>query len=78
MAQTGLMNGTYNLITMIEALALVPIVARFGNKLVYVFSLFMTGIVMFFIPIVDNEWLLLLPMILFGIVWATMMECLIL
>jgi maltose/moltooligosaccharide transporter len=73
LAQTGLMNGTYNLVTMVVALALVPIAARFGNKLVYVSSLFMTGLAMFFMPFINNEWLLLLPMILFGVGWATMM-----
>jgi maltose/moltooligosaccharide transporter len=73
LAQTGLMNGTYNLVTMVVALALVPIAARFGNKLVYVCSLFMTGLAMFSMPFISNEWLLLLPMILFGVGWATMM-----
>ena len=73
LGQTGLMNGTYNLVTMLVALALVPIAARFGNKLVYVVSLFMAGTAMLVLPYITNEWLLLLPMILFGIGWATMM-----
>ncbi len=73
LAQTGLMNGTYNLVTMIVALALVPFAARFGNKLVYVSSLFLTGIAMLTLPYIQNEWLLLAPMVLFGIGWATMM-----
>jgi len=73
LAQTGLMNGTYNFVTMIVALALVPFAARFGNKLVYVSSLFLTGLAMLVMPAINNEWLLLAPMILFGIGWATMM-----
>ena len=73
LAQTGLMNGTYNLVTMVVALALVPFAARFGNKLVYVVSLFMTGFAMIALPLIHNEWLLLLPMVLLGIGWATMM-----
>lgn len=73
LAQTGLMNGTYNLVTMVVALALVPFAARFGNKLVYVASLFMTGFAMIALPLIHNEWLLLLPMVLLGIGWATMM-----
>jgi maltose/moltooligosaccharide transporter len=73
LAQTGLMNGTYNLVTMIAALALVPIAAKFGNKLVYVISLFLTGIAMLVMPLIDSQWMLLLPMTLFGIGWATMM-----
>lgn len=73
LAQTGLMNGTYNLVTMIVALALVPFAARFGNKLVYVTSLFLTGMAMLVLPYIHSEWMLLAPMILFGIGWATMM-----
>lgn len=73
LAQTGLMNGTYNLVTMIVALALVPFAARFGNKLVYVTSLFLTGLAMLVLPYIQSEWMLLLPMVLFGIGWATMM-----
>lgn len=73
LAQTGLMNGTYNLVTMVVALALVPFTSKFGNKKVYVTSLFLTGIAMFSLPFIENQWLFLLPMILFGIGWATMM-----
>lgn len=73
LAQTGLMNGTYNLVTMIVALALVPFVARFGNKLVYVSSLFLTGIAMLALPFIQEEFMLLFPMVLLGIGWATMM-----
>lgn len=73
LAQTGLMNGTYNLVTMIVALALVPFAARFGNKMVYVSSLFLTGIAMLLLPAITNGWLLLLPMFFLGIGWATMM-----
>ena len=73
LSQTGLMNGTYNLVTMIVALALVPLAAKFGNKLVYVSSLFLTGIAMLVLPFIQDEILLLLPMILLGIGWATIM-----
>lgn len=73
LAQTGLMNGTYNLVTMIVALVLVPFAARFGNKLVYVLSLFLTGLAMLVLPYIHGEWMLLFPMVLFGIGWATMM-----
>ncbi len=73
LAQTGLMNGTYNLVTMLVALALVPIAAKIGSKLVYVLCLFITGIAMLSMPFIDNQWLLLAPMILFGIGWAAMM-----
>ncbi|MEQ9231147.1 MAG: MFS transporter, partial [Cyclobacteriaceae bacterium] len=73
LGQTGLMNGTYNLVTMVVALALVPFASRFGNKLVYVASLVFTGIAMLSMPYITNQYLLLIPMTLFGIGWAAMM-----
>ncbi|MGV6831824.1 MAG: MFS transporter [bacterium] len=73
LAQTGLMNGTYNFVTMVVALALVPIAARIGSKMVYVISLFLTGVAMLSLPYITNEYLLLVPMVLFGIGWAAMM-----
>jgi len=73
LAQTGLMNGTYNFVTMIVALLLVPIALKFSNKLVYVGSLFLTGIAMISMPFISNQYALLLPMILLGIGWAAMM-----
>jgi maltose/moltooligosaccharide transporter len=67
------MNGTYNLVTMLVALALVPLAKRFGSKWVYVLSLTITGIAMLSMPYIKNEYILLAPMILFGIGWAAMM-----
>jgi len=73
LAQVGLMNGTYNFVTMIVALALVPFAKKYGSKKVYVISLFFTGIAMLSMPYIKNQFVLLLPMILFGIGWAAMM-----
>jgi maltose/moltooligosaccharide transporter len=73
LAQTGLMNGTYNMVTMLVALILVPIAVKYSNKMVYVGSLFLTGIAMLSMPYITNQYALLLPMILFGIGWAAMM-----
>ena len=73
LAQVGLMNGTYNFVTMITALALVPIAAKFSSKWVYVVSLFLTSIAMLSMPLITNEYLLLLPMVFLGIGWAAMM-----
>ena len=73
LAQVGLTNGTYNFVTMIVALALVPFAKKFGSKKVYVISLFFTGLAMLALPYIKNEYVLLLPMILFGIGWAAMM-----
>lgn len=72
-AQTGLMNGTYNLVTMFTALALVPFASKFGSRLVYVVCLLMTGVAMLSMPFIQNQYALLAPMVLFGIGWAAMM-----
>ncbi|UJH68356.1 MFS transporter [Allomuricauda sp. SCSIO 65647] len=73
LGHAGLMNGTYNFVTMLVALALVPMAAKIGSKLVYVVCLFLTGIAMLSMPFIANKWLLLAPMVLFGIGWAAMM-----
>ncbi len=73
LAQVGLMNGTYNFVTMLVALALVPIAKKYSSKWVYVISLFLTGIAMLSMPFIKHEYLLLAPMVLFGIGWAAMM-----
>jgi maltose/moltooligosaccharide transporter len=73
LAQSSKMNLTYNFVTMIVALILVPIAARFGNKLVYMMGLFGTGIALLSIPHIQDANLVLLPMILMGIGWAAMM-----
>ena len=71
--QTGLMNGTYNLVTMITALILVPFANRFSTKKVCSFCLFVTALALMMLPFIKNEYLILLPMILFGIGWAAIM-----
>lgn len=73
LSQAAKMNTTYNLSTIIFALALVPLALKFGGKKVYVFSLFITGIAMLSIPYIQDPFLVILPMILFGIGWAAMM-----
>lgn len=73
LAQTGLMNGTYNFVTMIVALALVPFAKKYGSRNVYVVSLVFAGIAMLSMPFIHNEYALLIPMVLFGIGWAAMM-----
>lgn len=73
LAQTGLMNGTYNFVTMIVALMLVPFAKKYGSRNVYVGCLFLSAIAMLSMPFITDKWLLLIPMILFGIGWAAMM-----
>lgn len=73
LGHAGLMNGTYNFVTMLVALALVPLASKIGSKLVYVVCLFLSAIAMLSMPFITDKWLLLAPMILFGIGWAAMM-----
>ena len=73
LSQAAKMNTTYNVSTIVFALALVPLAMKFGGKKVYVFSLFLTGIAMLCIPYIEDPLLVILPMILFGIGWAAMM-----
>jgi len=73
LSQAAKMNTTYNISTIIFALALVPVALKYGGKKVYVFSLFLTGIAMLSIPYIQDPFWVLLPMILFGIGWAAMM-----
>ncbi len=73
LAQTGLMNGTYNMVTMVVALLLVPIARKYSSKFVYILSLVLTGIALLSMPYIKDPYMLLLPMVLFGIGWAAMM-----
>lgn len=73
LSQAAKMNTTYNVSTIVFALALVPLALKYGGKKVYVFSLFLTGIAMLSIPYIHDPLMVILPMILFGIGWAAMM-----
>lgn len=72
-SQAAKMSLTYNIVTMVVALALVPLTLRFGGKKIYSLSLFGTAIALFSIPYISDPNLVLAPMILFGIGWAAMM-----
>ena len=72
-SQSAAMSLTYNTTTMLIALILVPLTLKFGNKKMYALSLLGTAIALFCIPFITDPWLVVLPMILFGIGWAAMM-----
>ncbi|MDC8104546.1 MFS transporter [Chryseobacterium sp. B21-037] len=71
--QTGLMNGSYNIVTMISALLLVPFAKKFSSKNTYIFCLFLTGLGIMTLPFIRNEYAILVPMVALGIGWASMM-----
>ena len=72
-SQSAKMSLTYNSVTMIVALVLVPLTLKYGGKKIYAVSLLGTAVAMFLIPYINDANLVLVPMILFGIGWAAMM-----
>ena len=72
-SQSAQMSLTYNIVTMVVALALVPLTLKFGGKKIYALSLFGTAISLFTIPYITDPVMVLVPMVLFGIGWAAMM-----
>ena len=72
-SQAAQMSLTYNIVTMVVALALVPLTLKYGGKKIYAYSLVGTGLALFAIPFIENPVFVLAPMVLFGIGWAAMM-----
>ena len=72
-SQSAQMSLTYNIATMVIALALVPLTLKYGGKKIYALSLVGTGLALFIIPFITDPLLVLAPMVLFGIGWAAMM-----
>ena len=71
-AWTGLMNGTYNFVTMISALFLLPLCLRFGGKKVHAGTLMLAAISLAALSQISSQILTLVPMIGLGICWASM------
>ena len=69
----GAVNGTYNLVTIFAALALIPIAQRFGAKKVGSAALVCGGVGLLVFPTLTNQYALLVPMIGLGIAWASML-----
>jgi maltose/moltooligosaccharide transporter len=72
-AQAAKMSTTYNIVTAVVALVLVPLTMRFGGKKIYALSLLGTAFALFAIPNIQDPVHVLFPMVLFGIGWAAMM-----
>jgi maltose/moltooligosaccharide transporter len=69
---SGLMNGTYNFVTMIAALFLLPLCVRFGGKRVHAGCLALAALSLAALSQISNQYLTLVPMIGLGICWASM------
>lgn len=68
----GMMNGSYNFVTMLSALFLLPLCHRFGGKKVHAGTLTLAGLSLAWLSTIDNQLLTLVPMIGLGICWASM------
>ncbi|HEU0103669.1 MAG TPA: MFS transporter [Mycobacteriales bacterium] len=70
---TGLVNGSYNLVTVFAAVVLIGVARRFGAKRVHAACLATAAACLIAFPQIGNKYLLFLPMIGLGIAWASMM-----
>jgi maltose/moltooligosaccharide transporter len=70
---TGLVNGFYNIVTFLSAFGLVWMAQKYGPKWVHSVCLLAAGVALFLFPHIGNKYLLFVPMIAFGIAWASMM-----
>jgi maltose/moltooligosaccharide transporter len=70
---TGLVNGWYNVVTFLSAFALVGLARKYSAKFVHITCLFMASIALAVVPHISDKMLLFVPMIGFGIAWASMM-----
>ncbi len=68
---SGLMNGSYNAVTMISALILLPLVVKFGGRIVHAGALVLGGLGLIWLSTISNQYLALVPMIGLGIFWAS-------
>ena len=72
-AWTGLVNGFYNIVTFASAFGLVYLAHKHGPKFVHAACLAAAAIGLAIFPHIGNKYLLFVPMIAFGIAWASMM-----
>lgn len=70
---TGLLNGWYNIVTFLSAFGLVWLAQKYSAKWVHFICLLMAGIALLILPGITNKYLLFIPMVGFGIAWASMM-----
>ena len=70
---TGLVNGWYNIVTFLSAFVLVSLAKKYSAKFVHVACLIMAAAALILLPYIENKYLVFVPMIGFGIAWASMM-----
>ena len=72
-AWTGLVNGFYNVVTLISAFGLMWMVRKYAAKYVHAFAVTLAALALLTIPHIGNKYLMFAPMIGFGVGWASMM-----
>lgn len=70
---TGLVNGFYNVVTFISAFGLMWLARKYPAKVVHAFAISLAGAALLIFPHITNKYLLFIPMIGFGIAWASIM-----
>ncbi|KGN34285.1 sugar transporter [Knoellia sinensis KCTC 19936] len=68
---SGLLNGSYNLVCAISALALLPLVQRYGGKFTHAAALVLGGLSMIWLSTANSQTTSILAMIGIGIMWAS-------
>lgn len=69
----GLISSWTNVITFISAFALVWFAKKYGARMVHSTCLLLAALALFIFPHIDNQYLVFIPLIGFGIAWASMM-----
>ena len=72
-AWTGLVNGFYNVVTFCVAFSLVSVAKKRGAKWVHIVCLLFSMVGLLIFPHITDKYLIFIPMVGFGIGWASMM-----
>lgn len=70
---TGLINGFYNIVTFISAFGLMWMAKKYAAKYVHAFAVGLAALALLAIPHISDKYMMFIPMIGFGIGWASMM-----
>jgi len=70
---TGIVNGFYNIITVVSAYFLARLAMKYAPKTIHAVSLLLAGIGLMAMPMIHQQYLTLLPMVGLGIAWASIM-----
>lgn len=70
---TGMINGWYNIITFLSAFGLLWLAKKYNARITHFIALLLAGVALTLLPSVHDKWMMFLPMVFFGIAWASMM-----